>query len=389
MQLLTDETRIRRRKGFASQAKTCRIDPIRLVLWFVLPLVLIMVMLSTTINQENETDNSKHYLISPEALRSRSQRILHQQRQTKRSTFGSRIGGQYQKPKKGIPGVKDVLSHNGDISDTISKAKAFEPSLLLHRHAIPNTLIFTHSINLLETDNPIDEDVALKANVLNTIKLHPGAQVLFLTDGDCIASIARVLGSDSPLLRFFRMESHGMYKADICRGAALYEHGGLYFDVDLQARMPLWSVVKPTSTFVVPFVHKASKYPGNFFQAFIGTVPKNPIMKRYLELFIDFYEGKIDLQGPIGVLLLRKAHDEVVGTSKHPKTTDQKTQYFMEILYDKKMFPKVPPPTWGVRRACHFVVVANTQPPYVVPFYSRVSGSRMCGGSETKTAAGR
>jgi hypothetical protein len=147
--------------------------------------------------------------------------------------------------------------------------------------------------------------------------------------------------------------------------------------------MSLWSAVKRESTFVVPFVHRDSKFPGNFFQAFIGATPKNPIMKRYLELFIDHYQGKIDLQGPLGVLLLRKAHDEIVGTPKHPQVSKQVPQYFMEILYDKKLFPDVLPPTWGVRRACRFVVVANPQPPYVVPFYSRVKGSRMCGGSDS------
>ena len=175
-----------------------------------------------------------------------------------------------------------------------------------------------------------------------------------------------------------------MYKADICRGAALYEHGGLYMDVDMHARMPLWSVIKPMSTFVVPFVHRESKHPGNFFQAFIGSVPNNPIIKRYLELFIDHYQGKIDLQGPLGVLLLRKAHDEVVGTPEHPKKSDQMAQYFMEVLFDSKTFPDVPPPDWGARRACHFVVVANTQPPYIVPFYSHVKGSRMCGGADSE-----
>jgi mannosyltransferase OCH1-like enzyme len=101
-------------------------------------------------------------------------------------------------------------------------------------------------------EGPIGEDAALKANVQHTISLHADAKVLFLTDNDCLASIARVMGPDSPLLDFFRKESHGMYKADICRGAALYEHGGLYMDVDMHARMSLWSAIKPTSTFVVP-----------------------------------------------------------------------------------------------------------------------------------------
>ena len=69
-----------------------------------------------------------------------------------------------------------------------------------HQHDIPNILIFTHRYNLLTTDLSInlpdvtnderDELRALQRNVLNAIALHPGARVRFLTDEDCIQSIA-------------------------------------------------------------------------------------------------------------------------------------------------------------------------------------------------------
>lgn len=363
-------------------ATSRRIDPMRLMLWLILPFLFFVVMISTTQDQPDAIAK-QHYLISPEALRSRSNRIMQQQTRKKRNILRSRLGSPDHDRQAHTRAHDDAKKRDG-ISVEKSLPDVAETLPPVHNHVIPNTIIFTHSINLLETVNPSGEDVALKANVQNTIKLHPGAHVLFLTDDDCLASIARVMGADSPLLDFFRKESHGMYKADICRGAALYEHGGLYFDVDMQARMTLWSAVKPDSTFVVPFVHRDSKHPGNFFQAFIGAIPKNPIMKRYLELFIDHYQGKIDLPGPLGVLLLRKAHDEVVGTSRHPHVSDQVPQYFMEILYDKKLFPDILPPTWGLRRACRFVVVANTKAPYIVPFYSRVKGSRMCGGLDSE-----
>lgn len=246
-------------------------------------------------------------------------------------------------------------------------------------HAIPNILTFTHSINLLNATKVTGEDVALQRNVRNTIKLHPNADIHFLTDQECIASIRRVLGDDSPLVDFFQKESHGMYKADICRGASLYETGGLYFDVDIQARMPMWEAISDKTTFVTSRVHRQSKYPGAFFQAFIGVTPRNPIMMRYLQLFIKHYQGHIDVQGPLGVLLLRKAHDEIISTTKQ----QQDVELWQEVLYSKQYFPKVPPPSWGTRRACHFVVVANQKPPFVVPLYSRVQGSRMCGGKES------
>lgn len=253
-----------------------------------------------------------------------------------------------------------------------------------HSHSIPNNIIFTHHIDLLGTENVIGEDIALRKNVQNNIALHPESELYFFTDKDCLQYIARVMGPETRLKEFFMAETKGMYKADICRGAALYELGGLYMDVDLQARMKLWDTILPNTTFVVPLVHQASKYPGNFFQAFIGSTPHNPILFRYLELFIEYYEGRIDLEGPLGVLLLRRAHDEIIGTHDKPKSHSQSLQYFQEVKYNSGLFPDVPPPTWGSRRACRFVVVANNRMPFIVPFYSRVKGSRMCGGADSE-----
>mmetsp|Transcript_6525 Transcript_6525/g.10363 ORF Transcript_6525/g.10363 Transcript_6525/m.10363 type:complete len:374 (-) Transcript_6525:19-1140(-) len=253
-----------------------------------------------------------------------------------------------------------------------------------HSHLIPNNLIFTHYIDLLHAKNVTGEDIALQNNVRNNIALHPESEVHFLTDEDCLISIARVMGPESPLIDFFKTETEGMYKADICRGAALYELGGLYMDVDLQSRMNVRDIILPTTTFVVPIVHQASKHPGSFFQAFIGSIRQNPILFRYLELFIEYYEGRINLQGPLGVLLLRRAHDQIIGTHNNPKSHAQSLQYFQEVKHDAGLFPDVPPPTWGSRRACRFVVVANYRTPFIVPFYSRVKGSRMCGGADSE-----
>ena len=51
------------------------------------------------------------------------------------------------------------------------------------------------------------------------------------------------------------------------------------------------------------------------------------------------YERKIDpQQGPIGVLLLRKAHDEIVGTPNHPKESDQVPSYFWRSCMTQKSF---------------------------------------------------
>mmetsp|Transcript_25623 Transcript_25623/g.35922 ORF Transcript_25623/g.35922 Transcript_25623/m.35922 type:complete len:214 (-) Transcript_25623:14-655(-) len=209
------------------------------------------------------------------------------------------------------------------------------------------------------------------------------------------------MGDGTPLIEFFRHEKEGMFKADICRGAALYETGGLYFDIDLRARFTLWDAIRPNHTsFVVPRVHLESKHKGSFFQAFIGSIPHHPFLRRYLELFLQYYQGKFKVKGPLGVILLRRAHDEIIKENQNELNHDEihhhrhhddgeigTVVHWQEVKYRKDLFPHVPPPNWGTRRACRMVVVAAgahpPEEPFIVPFYSRVKGSRMCGGKDT------
>ena len=249
----------------------------------------------------------------------------------------------------------------------------------VHKHAIPNLMYFTYSYNLLEAhvknNFRDDEDIRLANNVRNTITLHPDTRVIFMTDADCLSYI-REVGIDS-LDKFFIEEEKGMIKADICRGAALYKTGGLYFDVDIQARENVWNFIDSGTEFVVPLVHKDHKVKGSFFQAFIATTARNPIMFRYLEMFVEYYEGKRTTKTPsVGVVLLREAYDEVNNNRMRDSTV-----FWQEIRYNKESFPDIEP-TYGERRACHMIVYIPQSS--VVPFYSRVRGSRMCGGRDSK-----
>lgn len=176
-----------------------------------------------------------------------------------------------------------------------------------------------------------------------------------------------------------------MYKADICRGAALYETGGLYFDVDIEARMPLFDAIAPSTEFVTTLVHKDSNHHGGFFQAFIGVTPRHAIMKRYLELFVKYYQGEVKVKGPLGVYFLRMAYDDVVGENGD----EEKVDLWQEVRYHPKSFPEVTREHWGQRRACQMLVVArpkkleNFERGQMIPLFSHANGSRMCGGKDT------
>jgi Glycosyltransferase sugar-binding region containing DXD motif len=319
---------------------------------------------------------------------------------------------------------------------------------LHHVHAIPNILIFTHYQNLLLPPPYGTHEAELSAlhdNVQHTNGLHPGAVVRFLTNDDCVASLERVIphlslkqpvheqhgGMAQQFVQYFRDEPVGMYQGDLCRGAALYETGGLYFDVDLGVRLPLFGaanadrlnttltaapadyVLQPTTQFVTVQVHFASKHPGDFFQAFVGVTPRHAILKRYLELFWEYYTHQlhpsVSAKDPLGVVFLRRAYNQV--GSDH-------VELWQELLYAPALqrtawLSHVPPPTWGTRRACKFVVItrvptrlqpynptlshdekrallqqwgdnashvhfADDDEPLTVPFYSRIANSRMC-----------
>lgn len=295
-----------------------------------------------------------------------------------------------------------------------------EPPTDDHKHIIPNILTFTHSINLLpsqqNTQNltefyqslPTPEDAALAQNIQNILKLHSDTtQVNFLTDSDCIEAIQKAFSSSSgrkksnSLVKYFLAEKQGMYKADICRGAALYNTGGLYMDVDIQPLLNIWTVLQEDTEFVTIKVHKDSHHPDGFFQAFIGVTPQNEIMKRYLEYFLQYYQDKIfggsagsmaERVGdhPLGVVLLSYAlHDvleeeeeEEEKTEKGNEEDSHSIELWQEVLYHPKLFPDIEMPKRGMRRAC-YMYVGIPWMKGVAPFKSRVSGSRMCGGKDS------
>ncbi|KAL7520809.1 hypothetical protein ACHAWX_005512 [Stephanocyclus meneghinianus] len=280
-------------------------------------------------------------------------------------------------------------SHKAEPTNMKDGGVVFYPPKHNHEYLIPPTLIFTYHTNLLTTPSEQltdEEDRALSLNVQHIVSLHYESNVRFLNDDDCKNSIRATLGQDTKLVEYFDSETHGMYKADICRGAALFETGGLYFDIDIEARMPLWDVIEKKTEFVTTLVHKDSNHLGGFFQAFIGVIPRHGVMKRYLELFVDYYEGRVKVNGPLGVLFLRMAYDELSAEEKG------KAELWQEVRYHEKLFPDLKDPPVGQRRACQMLVVALKKKKgqkygkkeTMIPFYSHARGSRMCGGKDTQ-----
>jgi mannosyltransferase OCH1-like enzyme len=149
---------------------------------------------------------------------------------------------------------------------------------------IPRRLIFSHKDNRFPTH--------IYNNLHNTIKMYAQAwnqspeetKVLFFDDSACKQVIQEV---EPSLLRVYGSEVYGPYKSDICRTCALYLHGGYYFDCDIEVLRAL----EPDSD--VDLVTGDSLWNGQFYNAFILSPPKSPILRSTLDSMInDWYFNK-------------------------------------------------------------------------------------------------
>mmetsp|Transcript_11149 Transcript_11149/g.20172 ORF Transcript_11149/g.20172 Transcript_11149/m.20172 type:complete len:535 (-) Transcript_11149:235-1839(-) len=222
---------------------------------------------------------------------------------------------------------------------------------------IPRRLIFTHNYNLLnpsktDGDPPFNAKDPLTANILHTIETYQKfwnvsdakakmtekeetAEVVFLTDADCIKAVHK---AEPRLVKIFSHEMNGRFKADICRAAYLYLHGGYFFDtdvgvikpvnfdaLDIPAEVP--NVVGelrlkgeklnnpriiPEEDDIVTFSTVYDKQ-GQFHQAFTAAMPGHPVMKRSLEYMVAFYEENFGQVLPQRIIQdLLKAHDNFI-----------------------------------------------------------------------------
>ena len=77
----------------------------------------------------------------------------------------------------------------------------------------------------------------------------------------------------------FDKEEVGFVKSDLCRLVMLYSTGGYYFDTDIAPLAALQKALDPRATFVTIRACAASLGGGGFFQAFMATAPRHPVIK--------------------------------------------------------------------------------------------------------------
>jgi hypothetical protein len=169
----------------------------------------------------------------------------------------------------------------------------------------------------------------------DTTKQHPQQSITVQKKTDihvtCMDNVycARLINFTFPdLLPHFLQEPNGAFKGDICRLAALYLHGGYYFDVDMEVIEPYiaGSSPFPSPTSLIPLIELSSAKPRQentndvffvtvwneprnaMFQSFMASTPGHPILSTAMDELLEYYKGKrphlkgTSLLGPITLL---------------------------------------------------------------------------------------
>lgn len=170
------------------------------------------------------------------------------------------------------------------------------------------------------------------------------------------------------------MEPVGKYRADMCRIASLYVHGGYYFDVDLQVITPIQGLSSK-----INFI--TSRETGDFgssgfFQAFTAATPGHAILKQALQEMLEFYKDQHSGGSgthQLGTTTLRRAHDKIV---RMCPTKRQNVWLLQESHLDSpQQFPSVKrqqPQSVHTGYGCNFVVNDGT----TAYFFSRAIGAK-------------
>lgn len=234
---------------------------------------------------------------------------------------------------------------------------------------IPHILWFTYKHDILQTREPRHyyDNVMKTIHAYRTEWNESNAPVNFLTDKNCTQLLQEVDAKEQTTLAdAFQNEKRGDLKADLCRLAALFLHGGYYFDVDLEVVKPIRIDPK------VSFCTVRDTLRGFFFQAFLAVTPRHPVLKQNLKTVMEFYVKQRGYcwkraKHLVGPCTLMKAWKQ---TSKRGKTRLLKETH----LQHEGLYPNMT--QRGLGDGCHWVV--HDPKLREVYFYSRILGSEHC-----------
>ena len=118
-------------------------------------------------------------------------------------------------------------------------------------------------------------------NTASLFEKEVGGRVLLWDDHRCRAAV-HCTAWRGYAGRFDR-ETWGPFKADLCRYAVLYLHGGLYVDDDLEFIQSPGAPLRPQDTLVAPREYGLLRgYNSGIFQAYLAAAPQHPAIKNVI-----------------------------------------------------------------------------------------------------------
>ncbi|MEX1180111.1 MAG: glycosyltransferase [Cucumibacter sp.] len=142
-------------------------------------------------------------------------------------------------------------------------------------------------------------------NLVRWRALHPGWDIRFYSDADIRAFVAKV-APPTPL--FFDAYPVQIQRTDVFRYFALFDHGGVYADLDIYPRQPIDELVAQSECFLAlePEVHALTgtmvrrALPFVFCNAFMGSVAGHPFLEKVKELLPSSTQGPVlETTGPV------------------------------------------------------------------------------------------
>ena len=222
-------------------------------------------------------------------------------------------------------------------------------------------------------------------NVLKTIATYrnkwgdQNTQVHFMDNAECRQNIEQ---AEPKLVQFFDSENDkensGAFRADICRVATLYLHGGYYFDTDLEVVHVVELGPNVQFSTVTAQVEKVMLADGTwrvgeFFQAFLACSAQNPILRETIRAMIEYYQGTRTLHGLMGTSTLRDGFDAIPAHKRGEV-------YLMEEFSDgPKLYPDLSASIMRREsRGCCCNWIVHDPAIQRAYFYSRIMGVKLC-----------
>ncbi len=141
--------------------------------------------------------------------------------------------------------------------------------------------------------------------VQETMKMTPEFDNYFFTDADCLKFIEE--NYDADVAKAFRCLKPGAFQSDLWRCCVLYKLGGVYFDIKLEMKIPLATLLEEHPVIFVQDwpqePHCSTKVPG-LWNGIMISPPGNPIFKACIDEIVEscrtrnYRDNFLDITGP-------------------------------------------------------------------------------------------